>query len=357
MMNEYIEYIYILLLAVANCFVPARKQKYTSTILLFVMMLMCGFRAYDVGTDTHNYVAYASARFVDDYKWGPLYIPMKSLASTFPLEETAFLMIMAVLTYIPLIYIIQKKSLCPALSVLMYIIPCGIFFNETFNIARQSIAIVYILLAVIMLEKEKKKISYGLVILAFFFHPYTVFFALFYFINKFRFTRKMVMWIMGVSMLVGMVGSLSGIQSVLNTMALMFSGADSNLLQKFAKYGDGYDIVSGFSIVGTLSHMLPMVGLCILGANKNSENNIYFKMMVCGSAITNLFVSVIFCERIASTFTLSQILAVPFIYTTMNKKYRFWLILLLLLTTFLYVYNMQGYSHQDTWTKYHTIFD
>lgn len=356
-MNEYIEYIYILLLALANCLVPVKKQKYTSTLLMIVMMLMCGFRAYDVGTDTHNYVTYASARFVDDYKWGPLYLPIKALAEMFSEEGSAFLMIMAILTYIPLIYIIQKKSLRPALSVLMYIIPCGIFFNETFNIARQSIAIVYILLAVVMLEDEKRKLSYCLVALAFFFHPYTIFFALFYFVYKVSFTMKMVLWIMGVSMLIGVVGALSGIMSLLNTMAMMFSEADSDLLQKFAKYGNGYDIASNFSVVGTLSHMLPMVGICVLGANKYSANNIYFKMMVCGSAITNLFVSVIFCERIASTFTLSQILAVPFIYTTMNKKYRFWLILLLLLTTFLYVYNMQGYSHQETWTKYHTIFD
>lgn len=356
-MNEYIEYIYILTAAVINCFIPKRIQKLSSIILLLAMMLMCGFRAYDVGRDTHNYVAYATSFHVNDYMWGPLYLIFKQIAELFDNTETAFLMVMAILTYIPLMYIVKKESYIPALTVLMFIIPCGIFFNETFNIARQAMAVNYILLAAMAVHHGKIKLGYALVILSFFLHPYTFPFVLFFFIRNIRFTPYVVYWTMGITMLLGIVGTLSSIQLVLNGLAALVSDASSGLVLKLAKYGNGYDIASGFSLIGQLSHMLPMVGLCILGVNNKTQDNIYFKMMVCGSAITNIFVTVIYCERIASTFTIAQLLAVPFIYTTLNRKNRAILILILIFTALLYVYNLKGYAADPLWTKYHSIFN
>lgn len=141
-------------------------------------------------------------------------------------------------------------------------------------------------------------------------------------------------------------------------MTVIFSDSSSNLLLKLAKYGNGYDVSSGFSLIGQLSHMLPIVLLCVIGCNKYTENNTYFKMMVCGCAITNVLVSVIFCERFASTFTIAQLLAVPIIYSSSTKNRRFLLIVLIFLTTLLYVYNLRGYSLDTTlWTPYHTIFN
>lgn len=81
-------------------------------------------------------------------------------------------------------------------------------------------------------------------------------------------------------------------------------------------------------------------------------------MMVCGSAITNLLVSVIFCERFASTFTLAQFLAVPLIYKTSGKIKKIILKIILLATGMLYVYNLyQSSKDVDLWTPYHTIFN
>lgn len=351
-------YIYILILAILNCFVPIKRQKTTSSILLFIMMLMCGFRAYDVGTDTVNYVAYQEASFISDYTWGPLYIVLKLIASLFPYEGTVFLMLMALLTYCPLIYLSRKYSVFPGLSVLMYIIPCGIFFNESFNIARQSIGIVYILLAAVALQNKKRELSYGLTLLAFFFHPFVIFFVFIFFLMKRPFTKKFVRCLLLITMILGLCGTLTGIDSILNSMAAIFAGSSSDLLLKFTKYGNGYDIQSGFSLVGQLSHMLPMVALCWIGSNKRTKNNIYFKMMVCGSAITNLLVSVIFCERFASTFTLAQFLAVPLIYKTSGKINKIILKIILLATGMLYVYNLyQSSKDVDLWTPYHTIFN
>ena len=77
--------------------------------------------------------------------------------------------------------------------------------------------------------------------------------------------------------------------------------------------------------------------------------------MLLGCVVTNIFVSVIFCERIASTYTIAQLLAVPYIYktsTTFSKKI---ITLLLIGTALLYVYNLKGYSNLSDWTPYHSI--
>lgn len=354
-MEAYIDYVYVMLVALFCCLLPYQTQKHTSVILFLFMMLMCGFRAYDVGVDTHNYVDYAHLSDISRYRFGPVYPILKQISVLFPNNGTAFLMLMAILTYFPLMYISYKFSDYPALSVLMYIIPVGIFFNESFNIARQSIAIVYVLLATVMVAKQRKKIAFGLIVIAFLFHPYTFISIVVLFLDKLRLTRGRVIVLLLISAIIGLIGTLSGIQNFLNTLMIATSDSSNDLVLKLGKYGDGYEIESGFSVVGQLSHILPLLALCWLGINRKTLNNIYYKMMLLGCVVTNIFVSVIFCERIASTYTIAQLLSVPFIYKTSDKRKRLALIVLLIATALLYVYNLGGYADLPTWTPYHSV--
>ncbi len=355
-MEAYEIYVYVMLFAAFCCLLPRNIQQPVSILLLLFMMLMCGFRAYDVGADTHNYVEYAQSVDVDEYTWGPMYLILKQISDLYENNGTAFLMIMAILTYIPLIFVTALYSDYPALSVLMYIIPVGIFFNESFNIARQSIAIIYVLIAAVMVEINKKSLAIGLIILAFVFHPYTFISVGILFLDKLRLTYVRVGIILFLSAIIGMIGTLSGIQDLLNLLMLATMDSSSDLVTKLGKYGDGYDIEAGFSIIGQLSHILPMLALCILGANEKSLKNTYYKMMLVGCVITNLFVSVIFCERIASTYTIAQLLAVPYVYKTSTETRRALIVLLIVVTALLYVYNLKDYSTLIEWTPYHSIF-
>ena len=356
-MEAYIAYVGVLVLAAFVCTLEFEEQRKASICLVFFMMLMCGLRGHDVGVDTPNYVRYAVESDVDDYKFGPIYLVLKSISEMFGDDGSVFLLMMALLTYIPLIYIVSEKSPCPGLTVLMYIIPVAIFFNESFNIARQSIGIMYILLASIMIEERKTIQSIPLIILAFFFHPYTIIFAFFFFFFKIILTEKIVMISLGVSIIIGLVGSLSGIQSFLNLLMIYTMDSSSDLVTKFAKYAD-YDIEANFSLVGQLSHMLPLSALCFIGINKFTLENTFYKMMFYGCILTNVTVSVIFCERIASTYTIAQILAVPYIYYYQSELKRNLLVSLLVATALLYVYNLEQYSHDtELWIPYHTIFN
>ncbi len=354
-------FFYILAIAIGCCFLPYKYQKLSSSFLLVVMMLICGFRAYDVGVDTHNYTEYAASErnlYINDNQWGPFYALLRFIARLFYNEETVFLLLMAILTYVPLLYIIKKKSCYPALSVLMFIIPVGNYFVQTLNIARQSIAIIFVLFAALMIKEHKNKAAFVILIFCFILHPFTFFAFLLFFINKIHLTRKKVyIYILG-SMLIGLVGSLSGIGEILNIMAMMTEGSSNPLLHKLAKYGSGnYEIGSNFSLIGELSHMLPMAAMCILGINRKTLHNLIYKMMLLGSIITNICVSIIFCERIASTFTIAQVLAVPYIYKVSSKNKRWLIIILLALTTLLFIYNFLADTRWEMWVPYHSIFD
>ena len=344
----------ILSISALCCLLPYKKQKFVSSILLVAMMIICGLRAFDVGVDTHRYVQFAESRW-DDYRWGPLFVLLKHIADFFPNTGSAFLMLMSILTYLPLLFIIKKYSRYPALSVLMFIIPVGDYFVQSMNIARQSIAIIMVLYAAVMVANKKKRNALFYIILAFFFHPYTFPSVIILFLDKIKLTKTTVYVLLGVSIFIGLIGTLSGIQDVLNLMMMMTADSQSDLISKLGKYGD-YDIVSGFSMIGQLSHMLPLAAMCVLGLNKFTLDDVYYKLMLLGCVATNIFVSVIFCERIASTFTIAQILAVPYIYQTSPQRRKILVVLLIILTGMLFLYNLKGNMQLDIWFPYHTIF-
>lgn len=355
-MSAYIHYVVIMLLALANCLVKKKYQRKTSLILLFIMMLMCGFRGYDVGKDTPNYTGFVSSSdFV--YAWGPIYSLLRFIANLLPYSETVFLFLMAMATYIPLMYLTKRYSMKPALTVLMYIIPTAIYFNETFNIARQSIAIIYILWAAILLQKGKMKECYILIVLAFFFHTYSIFFILFFLVYKVKFTPKFVYVSIAVTIVIGLIGTMSGIHMAINTVAMLVSNSSDSFVGNLAHYKN-YDIKSNFSLIGQLSHILPLAALCILGATKRLQNYMLFKMMVCGCLLMNVFTAVAFCERLASTFTIAQIMVVPVMYRFSSKNRKKLIILLLIMTAALFVYELKGYSNnKEMWTPYHTFIN
>lgn len=351
-------YILLLTIAVVNCFFPVKIQKITTPILFCVLMLLCGLRGHDVGRDTVNYVFFAENPGAFNLAWGPIYSFFISVSQSTSDPATTFLFIMAVFTYIPLMIISRTVSSFPALTVLMYMIPNGLFFYESFNLARQILAISYILVAVVYLSQNKIIISLLFAILGFFLHPYTIFFVPFYFVNNIRFSQGSVYILIIFSAFLGVFGVLDYITDVLGIMTSTFEDSSFAMFTKFAKYGEvGSEIESHYSMIGALSHILPLSLICILGAKNASREDVYYKMMVIGAVVTNLFVGIIYCERIASTFTIAQILAIPLMFKTAKPTDRIKYISVVALTAMLYIYNLYQQSQDiNVWTPYHTIF-
>lgn len=352
-------YIILLVVAVFNCSLSYKYQRYLGSLLFIVMMFLCGFRAYDVGRDTPNYVF--AAENIDRFSinWGPIYYLLILLSQYTKLPATTFLFFMALLTYLPLVYVCRKVSVKPGLTTLLYMIPTATYFFESFNLARQILAISYILLAAVCLYKDKLKLSIMITVFAFFLHPYTVFFCCFYFIYRLQFSKRTIyILILGTSFL-GVLGVMNFVYDILEYMNLIFENSSFSMLAKFAKYGNSeFEIESNYTIIGQLSHIVPLSSICLVGANNQCRDNIFYKMMVCGCVILNLFIGVIYCERIASTFTIAQIIAIPYMYKYAKQRDKILYFVVLVFTAVIYLYNLHKLSlNSNIWTPYHTIFD
>ena len=352
-------FIYILIVAILCCFLPYKRQKTASFFLLLFMMIMCGMRGYDVGIDTQGYVDNVVYLDDSDLRHGPIFMGLKYIANLFLNVGTAYLMMIAVLTYIPLLFIIENKSPAPAISVLMFIIATAIFFNESFNIIRQEMAIVYVLWGAVMLDEGKKVKALFLALLSVLIHPYTIIFILFFFLYRIELTKKKAFGLLALSVIIGMgAGSLSLIHDFLNLVSVFTSDSSVALVTRFSKYADG-DIDANFSLVGQVVHIFPLTALCVLGANnKKILNNTFYKMMFWGCLLLNMVVSVTYCERISSTYTIAQLIAVPFMIKEFKDNSKVILYIVLFLTSVLYIYNFNQFIvNQQVWVPYHTFFN
>ncbi len=140
------------------------------TILSFVLFF--GFRAYSVGTDTMNYlkkiftrIEKLSLNYVE-----PLYLILNIFIAKLGGNYTSLLILLGFIIFIPLVISIAKLSNKPSISMFLFI-TLGMFC-QSMNAMRQYIALVYILLGVTFLLKQKRGILFfvGFIALATLFH-------------------------------------------------------------------------------------------------------------------------------------------------------------------------------------------
>jgi len=356
-------FIYLFLIFISAIFTIAnrKRQVYISVALMAFMMLMCGLRGEYVGTDTTNYMGYVYGSYLGR-SFGFVYEFLRFISLSIGGNPSIFLMLMAILTYVPLALLIAKESKAPVLSVLLYMVATGLFFLETFNIARQSIAIVYVAWAAFFLVRKNYIWSLVFFAISFCFHPYVFPFAIMYGLCRVDAKELLVRGALIISFIIGLIGVLDQINEMLELMYVLTEGSESVLVEHLGKYSD-WDSTANFSLIGKMSHMMPITLLCWFTYDKrHSTDDIYYKMMLVGAVVTNLFVSVQFCERIASTFTLAQILAVPSALEYLGRTRREWVMLLLVAITALYIYNLRSMGmanniYRDYPVPYKTCFE
>ena len=339
--------VYVILAIIAILFLRATKkcQDIVSVTLMTVMMVLCGLRGRYVGTDTLHYMGYVEGSFTGQ-SFGFVYEFLREVSLVIGSNPNIFLMILAVLTYIPLMLLIVRESNKPVLSVYLFMTTTGLFFLETFNIARQSIAIVFILWSAVFLNKKRYLWSFIFFILGFCFHPYVFPFIIMYVLNKIVLKKWMVAICLSLSFLVGFWGVLDRISDVIELLYAATSGSESVLVEQLGKYS-GRDTSYDYSFLGKMRHMLPITLLCWFSYSSRFKNELYFKMLLIGAIIVNLFIATQYCERIASTFTLSQILVIPIALQNGNYFKKISLIVLLFLVSILYLYNLNGMQNND----------
>lgn len=351
-------YILLLFIAVISLSFSPKVQTTIGYLLLIICMVMVGLRTEDVGTDTWRYCAYALDSGFEE-RFGSVYVIMQHLCKSITNSPNAFLTLMSILTYGPLCWVLKKKSPNVLFSALIFIIASAGFFLETFNISREMISASFCLLVVFYFEKDKIKIALFFLIVAFLFHPYAIFIAPFLFVKRIEFKYVYVIVALCVSLIIGLSGILDSIMSILQFFLASLS-SDDGVLYQILKYADR-DVGSGWNIVGKLAHLLPTIVMVVLTYTSENSQSLFYKFFVIGAVILNIFVDIVYCERIATFFTISEIIAVPLAFygqTPVRDTRRSYLIILMILTMLLYVYNinfLNGYTYNNTPVPYKSI--
>lgn len=329
-----------------------------SVFFLVFMLLMCALRDQTVGTDTVRYLEFAESSDTQT-RFGLFYEKLRNFGQLLGNSPHIYLMLLAILTYVPLIYITKKESVNPALTVLLYVIATPGFFLETFNISRQAMAIVYCLLSMIFMQNKKYKYSVLFSIIAIVLHQYTIIYFLFIWINWVKLSSKFVYLTLFFSMIIGITDITEYLNSFfmqLEYLSKLVTTADE-FMSAFNSFSER-EIMSENNLTDQLSRILPMIALCVLTYTKKDDLSFYYKCFFVGTIITNFFVTTSYGARLASSLSIALILSIPFALNKLNYQKKRPLVFLLFLIMLLYVRMIVLYNSFvtiDTPVPYHSI--
>lgn len=332
-------YIFLAILTLVCAFV-IRGNKLKGLMffsVLIVMLLLCGLRGAQCGTDTYNYWRMAWGTYGGEIPF--IYEPLLKFSRCFPLSHVVFCLCMAGLCYVPLMYILNKYSDNKCLSVFLYMATGGLFFLEGFNLAKQSVSLSFVLLAVALYEDRKKLASCISYLFAILFHPFALLLLPLPLLSKIKFSKPRVVIILGLSMFLGIVFSVVLMGDIIEKVTSVVGGSSFYIFNHLSKYSH-YNYTYNVSFIGAMSHMLPMVILCLIIYSNQIANNLFYKMLLFGTVILCLNIGSLFCERTAAFYTIAVIIAYPnslkYVTCKQRKRIRYFCIVLLAL----YIYNM-----------------
>ena len=285
----------------------------TITQIVFIM----GFRHETMGTDLSSY----SAKFKDLCDLPFTYLFNKSFYSvTYSNMETGFIFftkivtlftkdfrvyifIVALVTFVPTFFVFAKISKNPILSIFIFI--ALQFMNFYASGLRQAIGMTLCLLALFCYLKNKKVLTFILIVLGFLFHKSSVVFLLVYFCDM-KWTKKKYL-----------------IFLIIYALVFLFRRQIYRLCAPIFGYGD-----SMYSLEETHSYgmlfldlIVSMVGYVAIGENKNNR---LFSVLFTFICISNLFMIFVLVGhnslRAAFYFFVCSSVFIPNLVTKLKKS-------------------------------------
>lgn len=351
-------FIILLLLSIAICFIKIENHWISTAIVLVFMLLLVGLRDDSVGRDTCTYLAVINCLEDGDrfgYIWG-LLLQLSRILSTSPY---LFLFLMSFITYVPLWFIINKASVMPAVSVLVYMVSVNRLFLETFNICRQMCAIVWVLYAAYFFANDKKYRCIFCMCIAFMLHKITLIAFPFIFLSRIKIKMQFVYLFLILTIILGLLG-FSKISTDLLSFLNTYNSGSSN---SFAVYGSYVhrNMVTNWSTSEILAHSIPCSLICFLALKKNFSNQelVYYNLLFFGTILCNLFSSNMFCDRATNMLTIFQIIVVPMAIASEDcnkKKGTIYLVILMVLFYVRNIADMNSHPFMDNVLPYKFFF-
>lgn len=303
------EYIILALALTALCLF--RNRKWTTIVTAILLIIIAGFRAESVGTDTANYELlfdwYGDDMFGSFHANEPGYALLQLLVVRGGLPYRAMVFIVQMLIISMLSIYAYRTSRRPQFVLLCYLLLYFYFYS--FNTSRQYLAIPLLLFAYDLLDKGKTKGAILLFAAAVMFHNVAIIGALALIFKKWRWKPSLQIILLTTTFLVG----LTSIPQALAQMTASFLPGDfANYILNASDYrAQGFSIsrflLTGFTIV-------------LVSNLKNDSNRL--SILTLGICLLNLFAFQPIIARMAQLFTIIQITIIPDIPYMIQEKSR-----------------------------------
>lgn len=152
-------YVILLILAIVCCFLPKRLGTPLGLLVMLFGFGICAFRNYHIGSDTPMYLEFYEhpyGRHIERTEF--LFKFIASALNEFGVQSFDVQVIMALITWVPLIILFLRESRSLPVSFLVFIVSVMGYYMETLNLVRQLASLPYILWAYVFLQKKQLRL-------------------------------------------------------------------------------------------------------------------------------------------------------------------------------------------------------
>jgi hypothetical protein len=180
-----------------------RKKQNLALALGFAdLFVMAAIRSMDIGRDNGSYEKIfqkvsrgdITLSNTNGYEWG--YIFLNQLVGRMHGEIRTLLVVVSFLFLFGVFYYVKKNAIYPWISIYFYI--CMYYYQQSFTIWRQALAISIVLFAYIQLEERKYIRYFLLVLLAALFHRSALLALAPFLVQYIKITKKWMLFLIGM---------------------------------------------------------------------------------------------------------------------------------------------------------------
>lgn len=313
-------YVFVLAIVIVGFLFQQRKNVvWLNIISIVVLFIYCAFRGENVGADTSNYLLiYTSKYAIDNYENEFLFYNIVKWMQQWGCSGEECQIIMALLTYVPFAFLIVKKSLMPSLSILLFVVAVNGYYLETYNIVRQSIAVVFLLWSYVLFGEKRWQIAIAFFAMAIGVHNSSLIYlpmVLLALLCKFSY-KTVAISILGSLLFAFIFSNISFLTNIVK-------GIQNIDILGFGKYSyfTDYKLDLTRNMNGLITLLLPHSFLCLYAYNK-MKDNLLIRIYFCGVVFLNLVSVMPISYRMAYGLTVLELLIYPIIMKE-KCKYNF----------------------------------
>lgn len=327
---------YVFLLSVAiigNLFQRKRNIILLNVLVMGVLFIYCAFRGEYIGADTPTYLSiYSSAFHLDNYKNEYLFYSVIKWIRHLGYSAEDCQIVMAALTFFPLLMLFVKKSVIPSLSIILFIIAVNGYYLETYNIVRQSVATAFLLWAYVMAVEKRWGYTIVFFIMAIGFHNSSlIYLPLFLLALYCKFSYKVVVIAIISSLLFAFAfSSISFLTNIVDSL----QGINILGFDKYSHFAD-YRLDMTRNMNGLITLLLPHSFLCLY-AYKKKGDNMLVRLYFYGIVLLNIVSVMPTSYRMAYGLTSLELLIYPMVFKEAGKwRWAFLMLFIFLLAYWL----------------------